>query len=368
MHRKCVIVTGIYPPDIGGPAAFASRFSQFLSESTDVQVLTYTDGKPRFTIENGVAVQRISRLIPIWRRYIHFLRQSLKLKVQGYSFLVIGGFIEALAAHLLFRVNYVAKVPGDIVWERARNNGFTNVTMKDFQTSKLDIKYKVFRRLYSLSLTRAGLVIVPSKELFELCLSWGVKQHNLRLIYNSVDQETFFPSKSPGISFDVITVCRLTPWKGVADLISITSKLNLSLLVIGDGPERENLEKLSDNLGASTLFLGNIPSEKMPDYFRMAKVFVLNSEYEGLPHALLEARSCGCLTVARAGTGSQEVIENKVTGYLTQNSTELEVTLANIFSGSDALDQIVEAALKDTEERFMQNLNFQRIRALVLPE
>jgi len=365
--KKCVIITGIYPPEIGGPAAFALRFSQFLSDSADVQILTYTDHKSQFTIEDGVAVLRISRNMPLWRRYIHFLNQCLKLKIQGFAFFVIGGFLEALAANLLFRVRYVAKVPGDIVWERARNNGYTNRSISDFQSSKLDIKYRIFRKLYSLSLTRAELVIVPSEELFQMCLSWGITQDRLQLIRNSVDQNAFFPGKQDQPEFDVVTVCRLTPWKGVADLISITSKLNLSLLVIGDGPERANLEKLSKDLGAATLFLGNIPGDKMPDFFRKAKVFVLNSEYEGLPHALLEARACGCVTVARTGTGSQEVIEDKVTGFLTHDSVDLEDTLIAIFNGAENLNQIVEAALKDTEERFMQNLNFQRIRALVLP-
>ena len=63
-------------------------------------------------------------------------------------------------------------------------------------------------------------------------------------------------------------------------------------------------------------FLGNVPHSEIPMYVRAADIFVLNSEYEGLSHTLLEVLNLGTPIVASGVCGNPEVVEDGVNGLL----------------------------------------------------
>ena len=366
MTRPICIVSGIYPPDSGGPAQFAYEFGNWLKSSgKSVSVISYTDHEQGFFSQSDVEISLISRTSSLLVRYVRFLRAVLRYKKLGYDFFAVGAFIEIFAAKILFRINYIAKVPGDIVWERARNKAETHLGISDFQASPFRVRYRIFRKLYSSSLRAATKVIVPSKGLYKLCESWGVQNQNLHLVYNSINVQKFDVNTNWVPKYDVLTVCRLTPWKGVAELIELCSELQFSLLIVGDGPERERLVNLAKAVGCEAVFLGNIPSELMPDIYKDAHVFVLNSDYEGLPHALVEARAAGCLSIAKAGTGSEEVIHHGEDGFLINSQLELKTFLQAAQRPNVLHTRFRELARVDALNRFSQDRNFPAILCLL---
>ena len=366
MARKIVIVSGIYPPDTGGPAKFAYDFGNWLRlNGINTVVISYSDFENFALSPSSIDLCLIPRTSSLLFRYIRFLRIIFRYKKLGYEFLAVGAFIEIYLAKILFGVNYTAKVPGDIVWERARNKKETQLSIADFQTSPIGVKSKAFRWVYSSSLKAATNVVVPSVGLSKLCKSWGVQEHNLHLIYNSVEFKQYSLKSQSIPQYDILTVCRLTPWKGVAELIELCAQLNLSLLIAGDGPERSNLEALSRSLGCRVEFLGNVPRALMSQVYSSARIFVLNSEYEGLPHALIEARAAGCLSIARAGTGSEEVICHGVDGFLVKSRVELKILLEELRSPNTNATECIEKAKEDTLTRFNLDKNFPQIKFLL---
>jgi glycosyltransferase involved in cell wall biosynthesis len=262
---------------------------------------------------------------------------------------------------MLNKIKYVAKVPGDIVWERARNNKVTDLDINDYQKSKLSLKYRLFRFLFTRSLKRASLVIVPSTGLFQLCIQWGIPESRLRLIHNSVDLSKFSTLKRGSYKFDVLTVCRLTPWKGVDELIEVCARYNLTLAVAGDGPERANLERLGAKLGLDVNFFGDVSEGKVLELLGSSKIFVLNSHYEGLPHALVEARAAGMISIARVGTGSAEVIHDGKDGFLVGERQTLSEALVMAIHEFDSSNLMGEIAALDARERFDRQKNFEKI-------
>jgi glycosyltransferase involved in cell wall biosynthesis len=158
----------------------------------------------------------------------------------------------------------------------------------------------------------------------------------------------------------------LAPWKGVDELIKYSAKRNVSLVVVGDGPERSNLEKLASQLQARVTFLGDVSHEKVQESLFGSKVFVLNSSYEGLPHALIEARFAGVLSVGRAGTGSDEVINDDTDGLLIRSDRPLEETLDLALSKQFDVTNSVKLAKIDSEKRFNKDTNFPLILDLVV--
>src|SRR5436190_23531869 len=107
-------------------------------------------------------------------------------------------------------------------------------------------------------------------------------------------------------------------WKRVDGIIEALRGLpsDVNLLVAGDGDMQAEWSALADRLGLAqrVQFLGNVPHARIPLYIRAADVFVLNSEYEGLSHTLLEVMNLGTPIVASNVCGNPEVIEDGVNG------------------------------------------------------
>jgi glycosyltransferase involved in cell wall biosynthesis len=364
--EKISIVSGIFPPDPGGPAKFASEFSDWLlSKNVAIQVITYADDKTYDLSKSKLVISLVSRNQSLPRRFSKLVMKIGRQAKGKPMLLAVGAFIEVYIASILFNFPYVAKVPGDIVWERARNSKITRLGIEEFQKEKLNFKYRLFRHLYTRSLKRAQTVVVPSVGLYVLCLDWGIPKSNLKLIYNSVHfDEVVNKTPSPPI-FDLITVCRLVPWKGVDELIKYAASSDRTLLVVGDGPERFHLETLALSLKAKVTFVGDVSHEKVLKYLQDSQLFVLNSYYEGLPHALVEARALGVLTVARAGTGSAEVINDDLDGYLIRSDRSLEATIETALRMQSSSQDMILKARADCHSRFNRATNFPAILNLL---
>ncbi len=371
MKRSSCIVGGIFPPDSGGPSKFAFEFQEFIApNSSSVQVLVTKEGESDVSEKDNVKLIRISRNSITLVRVLKFIKQLKQISQETQNFLVVGAFLEVYLARLRKSTRIVYKLPGDIVWERARNSGKTEKNILDFQFQKLSFKYKVLRKLYTASIKAADAVIVPSEGLRELTNIWGVRQDKVHLVYNSVRVSNLFQSYTGIPSVEVLTICRLTPWKGVDELIKSVHELKLSLTVIGDGPEMGNLVKLASSLGANVKFLGQLDHSEVIEVLKMSNRFVLNSEYEGLPHVLLEARASGVLCLAKEGTGSSEVITHLRDGILFGPSIGLTLTQALKYSYSTSINknEMVAAGLLDVRSRFNQEINFRQIQDILYAE
>ena len=362
MFSKLMIISGIFPPDSGGPAKFASEFSEWsYRNGLDVVVISYVDENRTNSQNENMRLLGISRKSSLLVRYFKMIRVISKSTQREDRVIAVGAFLEIYIASIVKKIKYVAKVPGDIVWERASNNKATDLDINDYQKSKLPPKYRLFRFLFTRSLKRASLVIVPSNGLFQLCIQWGIPESRLRLIQNSVDLSKFSSLERKSFKYDVLTVCRLAPWKGVDELIEVCAIHKLTLAIAGDGPERANLERLSAKLGLDVNFFGDVPEDKVLDLLSSSKIFVLNSRYEGLPHALVEARAAGMISVARDGTGSAEVIQDRKDGFLVGQKLTLSEAVALSIREFDSSNRMGEIAAVDTRERFDRQRNFEKI-------
>jgi glycosyltransferase involved in cell wall biosynthesis len=92
----------------------------------------------------------------------------------------------------------------------------------------------------------------------------------------------------------------------------------MGLVIIGDGPERDGLEKLahSRHVTNRAYFAGQRSKEETLSLMTACDVFVLNSTYEGFPHVVLEAMSVGLPVVATAVGGTPEIVRNGENGVL----------------------------------------------------
>jgi glycosyltransferase involved in cell wall biosynthesis len=215
---------------------------------------------------------------------------------------------------------------------------------------------------------RANVVIVPSTGLRKVCLGWGIPKEKIVFVPNSVDSLKFHPNTESDICFDVITVSRLITIKRIEEIISVCRKYDLSLLVVGDGPEEGHLREYARQYGGEVHFFGSASQEQLPDLYLKSKYFVLNSEFEaGTPYALLEARACGLVCIANKLTGCSDVINDDVDGYLFDgNSSDgLEQKLIQVLSEKDKYNEFSRLSRNDSINRFSEDEVYGQIFKLI---
>ena len=160
---------------------------------------------------------------------------------------------------------------------------------------------------------------------------------NIEVIPNGIDLARFKgldrqrSRQKPGLGneFVVMTIARLESVKGIEYLIRAISKLkeaspqsiNIKLVIVGDGSERENLESLSAKLGLTerVKFLGQIPNEKIPESLAEADCFCLPSLREGFGIVILEAQAAGIPVIGTKVGGILDLIEDDKTGILVES-------------------------------------------------
>jgi teichuronic acid biosynthesis glycosyltransferase TuaC len=166
-------------------------------------------------------------------------------------------------------------------------------------------------------------VICVSEKVRDQVLEGAAAPVNTSVLYNGVDAQMFSPPEREPEKPVILSVGNLIPVKGHELLLRSFGAIQqqfpeLSLEIIGDGPERSRLQKLADELGVTgrVFFRGRQSRQQVADAMRRATVFALPSRYEGLGCVYLEAMSAGRPVIASLGQGIDEVIEQGVNGCL----------------------------------------------------
>lgn len=359
---KICIVTGIFPPDIGGPATYLAHLSRALSESGHrVNVVTYAD-EPKRT--PGPV-----RVYPILRNQNKLIRLAQTLGSileagRGCDLLFVNGLeFPAVLANQVLRKPLVMKVVGDYAWEYARNNRLVQDGIDEFQEKRYPVKVQWLKRYRKYYVSGAHGIIVPSRYLKSLVEGWGIPESRIRVVNNAphpLGKSPVQPVRIPGFTDRfrkiVVSVGRLTNWKGMDVLIRILAeKPDWGLMIVGDGPEKENLVTLARSweLQHRVHFSGRIDQDQVDPYLAASHVLVLNTGYEGMSHTILEAMQMGVPVVTTDLCGNPELIDHGKTGLLVRwnNQGEIQSALERIL-GDETFRQTLIRNAKDGLTRF----------------
>lgn len=333
---KILITTGIFPPDIGGPATQIERLAVDLAgASFAVSVLTY--GAPARKARN-FSLFCVSRVWPNgWRQVLYALKTFWLARQADIIYttdLYSPGFYSALAVKC-WRKKLVVRFAGDSAWETALNSGVTQDDILSFQDKTYGAFIEKRKKQRTKILKSANAVIAVSNFMKNLAIKIGVEPQKIQVIYNAVDFMSA-PSQWQNTAMPVLVFAgRLTPWKGVEMLISVVARLkekypDIVLEILGDGPEEKNLKlqvtsyKLHDNV----IFRGRVSEAQSHQIFARSAIFVLNTNYEGLSHAILNALNVGLPVITTPVGGNPEVIIEGENGLLAPYNNETAWQLA----------------------------------------
>ena len=350
---KILITSGIFPPDIGGPASYVPKIAKELSnKGHKVNVICLSDKKYDDSKFNFNVI-RIDREIffPL-RVFKTIFKIYSRAKKADLIFANTLTFESSIAA-LLSRKPIVHKIVGDYAWERARNKNWFNETIDEYQTSKKNFKLKFLDYYFKYFLRFSKVIITPSNYLKNIVLGWD-KSLDVKTIYNAVE----FPSKYVKENSDsfskLITVSRLVSWKRIDEIILAIKDLEgYTLDIIGEGPEEHFLKDLvkKHHLENRITFLGHLDKENVFKRMSQSDVFILNSSYEGLPHVIVEAMSAKLPVICADVGGCSEIVLNKTTGVLLDKNTNLNKGLI-YFKDTKTRNAIANSAFEFVKKEF----------------
>lgn len=319
-----LMVTGIFPPDHGGPASYVPRMAAALTaRGHSVEVICLSDRLDHDDSAYSFKVRRIRRGL-FWPFRIVATTFAIWQAARRNAMVFVNGLgsESALAAALAGRAA-IHKIVGDYAWERAVGRGWYSGTIDQYQTAPKSVALRFLDFIRTFPIRGARRVIVPSRYLRGIVAGWQIDPGKITVTYNAAPPESTSSEAPPPFAAwpgrTLLTVCRLVPWKGVNAILRCLPHLpDTRLVVVGDGPKRRELGALADSLGVAerVIFSGHLSAAEVRHCLRQADAFVLNSTYEGLPHVVLEAMAAGVPVIATDAGGTREVVENETTGLL----------------------------------------------------
>jgi glycosyltransferase involved in cell wall biosynthesis len=177
-------------------------------------------------------------------------------------------------------------------------------------------------------------------------------QREAQVIYPPVETERFFPNGQRGNYY--VTLSRLVPHKRIDLVIEAFSKLQFPLKIIGDGPQKKNLEKRAT---PNIEFLGYQSEEAVAQLLSRAHGFVCAAE-EDFGIAIVEAQAAGCPVITYKGGGALETVIDEVTGvfFPEQSAASLIEAVGRFEDIAHCFrsDDMVENAQRFSKARFTE--------------
>jgi glycosyltransferase involved in cell wall biosynthesis len=370
---RVLIVSNLFPPDIGGPATYVPKIAGELALRGH-QVAVVAGAPPEMRESDSPTfsfpVQRISRGLPLPRRLLaacgalfRAARGADVLYVQGLA----GPEMVAVLVGRLLRKPVALKIVGDNAWEYAIRTGLTTDGIDAFQNASYGGKLRAVRGLVHAYARLVTRLIVPSEYLKGIVQGWGVAAERVVVIRNALTSASVRleerAAEQPAFKRDLgvdgpllVTSARLYPWKNLDFLIDLVPHLtpNLTLAIVGGGPDHAALAARAAAAGVAdrVRITGNVSHEDVQRYLRAADVFVLNTRYEGLSHVMLEAMAAGAPVIASDVGGNPEVICNGENGVLValDDGDAIAAAVHRLLTDHAFRDAITRRALEDVRD------------------
>jgi glycosyltransferase involved in cell wall biosynthesis len=357
---KVLIVSGIWPPDVGGPASHAPEVAAFLLEhGHEPHVVVTADVQPE---PRPYPVDWIPRTAPPGVRHVRALAAVRRLARTADVVYSTGMFGRSGAGSLLAGRPYVLKLTADPAFERARRRGLHDGSLAEFQTVRSARTWPL-RAARDAIVQRAAHLVCPSTFLAELIAAWGVLPGRVTVLPNPAPDVSGLPGREEARmrhGFDGPTVVfggRLTEQKSLELAIDAAREAGVRLVIAGDGPDRARLEAL----GAAT-FLGAQPRQTVLELFRAADASILSSSWENFPHGIVESLAAGTPVLATAVGGVAEVVTDGENGLLVPAGDGVALTAAvRRYLAEPALAERLRANAAPSVERYSRTRVYGRL-------
>jgi N-acetyl-alpha-D-glucosaminyl L-malate synthase BshA len=349
--KIAILVWGFPPKRLAGAEIATYNIASHLARrGYKVHVITSLDeGLPKESVEQGFHVHRLGfpkvkflGIAIFWLKILITLRKVNPDVVHAQG---TGMGLTGFLAKMLFKKPY-------LVWRRG-----TDVRLVGLFVQPLS----------KLALKKADAVIALTEDMKREIQT--ILNREVFVIPNGIDFERFHNLSRDEMRYElqaraderlIVFVGRFRPEKGVRYLIEAMEIIrrksqNVRLILVGEGPEEEDLKRLVGQLNLKDCinFLGQVPNEEVPQYMAASDVFVLPSLSEGFPNVILEAMASGLAIVASKVSGLPEIVEDGGNGFLVESRNPEQIAeKVLLLLGDDELRERISKNNKETAKGY----------------
>lgn len=296
---KIVLATGIYPPEIGGPATYVHRLARLLTErGAKVTVIAYGSSGEQDADIPVIRVSRTGGPLSRWRRYARELKEHGKDADIVYAFSSVSCGVPLWLAGLK-HPKKLLRLGGDFLWERYTDRGGDS-SLRAWYKSEPWLKgmmngvlrhfdHIVFSTEFQQTLYESSYARLPLHSVIENTLPEGVPVYH-----------------SPHDPFRLLFLGRFVSFKNLGSLIlALHEAPGMSLTIAGSGPLEEALHALiqKEEMGDRVTIVPPVSGDAKQHLFLDHDLLVLPSYTEISPNTALEARAAGLPVLLTEETG-----------------------------------------------------------------
>lgn len=352
MKKKKTIAFVIHSLSSGGAERVVSTLSNELAEEYNIIIINFIANTPFYALKDTIKVVHCNHDFKpsknVWQAIkLNFgFYQKIKgvFKTEnidlGIGFMTTANILTILAAKALRTPVIVSeridpthtKTP--FVWRQLKKWTYP-------KTDYLVVQTEPIKKFYSTLVSDQKLVILPNPISTELISRKKVDETNVNTILN---------------------VGRLTDQKGQDILIKAFANLNpmeWKLLIVGEGPKREEYQKLINNLQMEDKIFLEGKTNNISDYYNKADIFAFTSHFEGFPNALIEAMYMGLACISTdCPTGPSELIKDGENGFLidVNDQKALEKKLSILMNNNELIETFSESAKSSVQKFKVKNV------------
>lgn len=342
MHNKKIIFC-INSLESGGAERVVSILSNYFSKKNNVYIITVTKNEIKYNLNSKIDVLTLSKKKnKIKNKFINkctllpkFIIRTLKMK----------NILKKIDADVI-----ISFLPEASFISLLANKRHTKIIISDRNDPKIEYKSKIYNSFFHKLYPKAdGFVFQTddAKKYFENNLS-NINKKKREIIFNPVNEKFIRKQKESKIEKKIVSVGRLTEQKNFNLLIDsfyeLNKKLpNYKLIIYGEGNLRKILEtKINKlNLEGKIELPGVVPD--IEQKISNSSLFVMTSNYEGMPNALIEAMCLGLPVISSNCPcgGPKMLINNDENGYLFEvgNVKELTSKMYKLLSDDNISDR-----------------------------
>lgn len=364
---RILIFSLAYFPFIGGAEVAVKEITDRIGDRFDFDLITYKFNKKWNELEkigsvNVYRVKSINKFFFIFKSWL-LSKKLNKEKKYSAAWSIMAAYAGMSA--LLFKLSN-PKIP-------------LLLTLQEGDSEKHILKrVGVFYPFWKLIFKKANYIQAISSFLGDFGKRYGAKCP-IEIVPNGVDIQKFknqnsnppaglaglkitdqnstptFQGRSElrpecvGDTKTIITTSRLVYKNGIDILIRSVAELKaisykLKVIIVGDGPESENLKRLAQNLGIpnEVIFIGHIDPDKIPEYLYQADIFVRPSRSEGLGNSFLEAMAAGLPVIGTNVGGIPDFIKDGETGIFceVEDPKDLAIKIKSLFDDENIFEKL----------------------------
>ncbi|TSA45606.1 glycosyltransferase family 1 protein [bacterium] len=394
---KLLVFSPYYPPHIGGLENYSDELNKYLSFS-GMDIVVFTPRLPKSSPEtetryDNVHPDKSGKAGPAKREFngVKIIRFPAFEIISNYPlpkfwsfrfwktfFSLFGDKFDFVVSHTrFFSTSLLA-----LAYSKIKKTFWIHIEHgSDFVQLNNNLSSSL-AKLYDLSFGK----IVLKKSNKNIAVSEAVKKFVQKLsgrrdcdvVYRGFETEKL-ESIPPSSEFQkrpdeihILFIGRLIDGKGLPDLLDAFARLTepkIKLLIVGDGPQKENLleQAKSLNIAEKVSFLGYRNYSDTISILKQADIFVNPSYTEGLPTAVIEAALCKKAIIATNVGGTNEIIKDGRSGYLIppKDMEALKNKLDELIGNKPLRDKFGLAAFEDNINKFNWEKNINQFKKII---